>query len=104
VRKAKPRNLAASVRQRLMDLARKHGDDFHLVLTRYVVERLLYRLSCSAHGAEFVLKGAMLFRLWDVHPHRPTRDLDLMGIGEHSIEHLVGVFKAITGLAVEDDG
>jgi hypothetical protein len=104
VRKDKPRNVAASVRQRLMDLARKRGDDFQLILTRYVIERLLYRLSCSAYATEFVLKGAMLFPLWNDQPHRPTRDLDLLGIGEQSIEHLAGVFKAITGLSVEDDG
>jgi predicted nucleotidyltransferase component of viral defense system len=104
VRKDKPRNMAASVRQRLMDMAHNHGDDFQLVLTRYVIERFLYRLSCSVHREEFVLKGAMLFRLWNDQPHRPTRDLDLLAKGDHSIEHLVGVFKTITGLTVEDDG
>lgn len=102
--KDKPRNMAASVRQRLMDLARKQGDDFQLLLTRYAIERFLYRLSCSDHREEFVLKGAMLFRLWNDQPHRPTRDLDLPGKGDHSIEHLVEVFKTIAALAVEDDG
>jgi hypothetical protein len=62
-----------------MELARKQGEDFQLVLTRYVIERLLYRLSRSEHGRQFVLKGAMLFRLWGDQPHRPTRDLDLLG-------------------------
>lgn len=64
MKKDKPRNLAASVRHRLTDLARKQGEDFQLVLTRYTIERLLYRLSRSAHGGEFILKGAMLFQLW----------------------------------------
>jgi hypothetical protein len=96
--------MAASVRQRLTDVARKHSDDFQLVLTRYAIERFLYRLSCSGHREEFVLKGAMLFGLWNDHPHRPTRDLDLLGRGDHSIKHLIEVFKTITGLAVEDDG
>jgi hypothetical protein len=104
VKKDKPRNMAASVRHRLTDWAHNHGDDFQTVLTRYVIERLLYRLSRSAYRQDFVLKGAMLFRLWNDQPHRPTRDLDLLGKGEHSIEHLIEVFKAITGLAVEDDG
>jgi hypothetical protein len=104
VRKDKPQNMAASVRQRLMDLARKRGDDFQVVLTRYVIERFLYRLSCSAHREEFVLKGAMLFLLWNDQPHRPTRDLDLLGKGDNSIRHLLRVFKAITGMIVEDDG
>jgi predicted nucleotidyltransferase component of viral defense system len=104
VSKEKPRNLAASVRHRLMDLARKQGEDFQLVLTRYVIERLLYRLSRSEHSGEFVLKGAMLFRLWADQPHRPTRDLDLLAKGENSTARLVQVFQAVCGLAVEDDG
>jgi predicted nucleotidyltransferase component of viral defense system len=87
-----------------MELARKQGEDFQLVLTRYVIERLLYRLSRSEHGKQFVLKGAMLFRLWADQPHRPTRDLDLLGKGEPSLEVLTHVFHDVCGLAVEDDG
>jgi hypothetical protein len=60
VKKGKPKNLPASVRDRLLALARKQSEDFQLVLTRYVIERLLYRLSQSAYKGEFVLKGAML--------------------------------------------
>jgi predicted nucleotidyltransferase component of viral defense system len=104
VTKDRPRNLAASVRHRLMELARKQGEDFQLVLTRYVIERLLYRLSRSDYGTQFVLKGAMLFRLWAEQPHRPTRDLDLLGQGEPSLETLTQVFRDVCGLAVEDDG
>ena len=104
VSKDKPRNVAASVRRRLTDLARKQGEDFQLVLTRYVIERLLYRLSRSPYRDEFVLKGAMLFRLWTDQPHRPTRDLDLLGKGKPSPEALATIFRDICGLAVEDDG
>jgi hypothetical protein len=74
-----PRNIAASVRQRLFNLASERGEDFGLILTRYGLERLLYRLSRSTQGDGFVLKGAMLFALWSDQPHRPTRDLDLLG-------------------------
>ncbi len=56
-----PKNVAASVRQRLLSLSRKTGEDFQLLLTRYAVERLLYRLGQSEHARRFVLKGAMLF-------------------------------------------
>jgi hypothetical protein len=59
----KPRNKAASVRQRLQNLSRNTGEDFQLLLTRYTVERLLARLSRSAHANRFLLKGAMLFAL-----------------------------------------
>lgn len=102
--KDKPRNLAASVRHRLMDLARKQGEDFQLVLTRYAIERLLYRLSRTEHAEEFVLKGAMLFQLWTQERHRPTRDLDLLGKGDHSISRLEQVFKEVCTVTPEEDG
>jgi predicted nucleotidyltransferase component of viral defense system len=88
----------------LANLAREQGEDFQLVLTRYVIERLLYRLSRSEQRGDFVLKGAMLFQLWADQPHRPTRDLDLLGKGDNSVERLVEVFRAVCLLAVEDDG
>jgi hypothetical protein len=57
------KNEAASVKQRLLDRARAHGEDFNLVLTRFAVERLLYRLGRSPEGSVFILKGAALFLL-----------------------------------------
>jgi len=104
VSKDKPRNLTASVRHRLTDLARKQGEDFQLVLTRYVIERLLYRLSRSPYHDQFVLKGAMLFRVWTDQIHRPTRDLDLLSKGKPTLETLANIFREICGLAVEEDG
>lgn len=99
-----PRDLAASVRQRLMNLARKRGDDFQLVLTRYGVERLLYRLAQSHYAGQFVLKGAALFQLWTGQPHRATRDLDLLGQGDASIDRLRQIFHAVCSQTVTDDG
>jgi hypothetical protein len=103
VSKDKPRNLAASVRHRLTELARMQGEDFQLVLTRYVIERLLYRLSRSPYRGEFVLKGAMLFRVWTNQIHRPTRDLDLLSRGEPSFAALTKIFRDICGLAGEGE-
>lgn len=102
--KEKPRNLASSVRQRLMNRARAQNEDFQLVLTRYALERLLYRLSRSEHRNVFVLKGAMLFQLWSDQPHRPTRDLDLLGYGENTIVRFERIFREVCRLAVEEDG
>jgi hypothetical protein len=65
-------NLAASVRARLPNLAKAEGSDFNGVLVRYALERVLYRLSQSAHADRFLLKGAMLFALWYDMPHRST--------------------------------
>ena len=75
------RNVAASVRARLLNRARETKQDFNLVLTRYAIERLLYRISISQHADQFLLKGALLFDLWFDIPHRPTRDADFLGFG-----------------------
>ena len=99
-----PKNTAASVRQRLLNLSRQSGEDFQLLLTRYGVERLLDRLARSEHASQFVLKGAMLFTLWTGELHRPTRDLDLLGFGDSSPERLSGVFRSLCELEVPDDG
>lgn len=65
---------------RLLALARERGEDFNLIVGRYAVERLLYRLSISEVRGQFVLKGALLFDLWFHEPHRPTRDADYASI------------------------
>jgi len=101
---ANTRNVAASVRQRLLNIAPGRGEDFGLVLIRYALERLLYRLSQSDFRDQFVLKGAMLFQIWTDTPHRPTRDLDLLGRGDPSLEHCQEVFREICRIPVEDDG
>ena len=99
-----PRNIVASVRQRLTNLSRERGDDFQLVLTRYGLERLLYRLAQSPHAAQFVLKGAALFQLWTGQPHRSTRDIDLLGHGAPSPDRLRQVIHEVCELDVDDDG
>lgn len=99
-----PRNMAASVRQRLVNKAREKKEDFNLVLTRYGLERLLYRLSVSSYRDQFVLKGAMLFQLWSGDTHRPTRDLDLLGHGDPSPERFQEILRGICDQEVEDDG
>jgi hypothetical protein len=96
--------MAASVRARLTQLAARHGYDFQQVLTSYAIERLLFRLSVSQHADSFVLKGATLFTLWEGFPHRQTRDLDLLGLGENSIERLVSVFRQVCAVPAGDDG
>ena len=99
-----PRDVAASVRQRLLNRSRERGEDFQLVLTYYTVERLLYRLSRSAHHERFVLKGAMLFSVWSGAPHRATRDLDLLGYGDSAVSALGNILREIFHTTVEEDG
>ncbi|SFF85136.1 Nucleotidyl transferase AbiEii toxin, Type IV TA system [Duganella sp. CF458] len=97
------RNVPASVRARLLKIAKERNQDFNLVLTRYALERLLYRISVSQHAAQFLLKGALLFDLWFDLPHRPTRDADFLGFGPADLPHLESAFKDICEIE-EPDG
>lgn len=103
-----PKNMAESVRQRLLDGACSRGEEFNLVLTRYAIECLLYRLSQYPHRDRFVLKGAALYVVWAKESkmlgYRPTRDLDLWGSGAPDVEGILSVFREITQTQVEDDG
>lgn len=98
-----PRDIGASVRARLLNLAREKGQAFDLLLTRYATERLLYRLSTTPHRDNFVLKGAMLMTTWFDDPHRPTRDVDFLGYGDPAPEPTLAVFREICAIE-ENDG
>jgi len=95
--------MGASVRARLLTLARDKGQAFDLLLTRYTTERLLYRLSITPHRDRFVLKGAMLLTTWFDDPHRPTRDVDFLGHGDPAPEPMLAVFREICAIE-ENDG
>jgi hypothetical protein len=96
------RDVAASIRARLKQHADSTREDFNLTLTRYGLERLLYRLSVSPHAPSFLLKGALLFALWYDQPHRPTRDADLLARGTNDIDTLVTTFREICAIACDD--
>jgi len=100
----KPKNVAASVRQRLLNKARAEQQDFQRLLLRYAVERLLYRLSQSPMRDRFILKGAMLFAVWSPQPFRSTGDLDLLGYGVNDPAGLQAIFGGICRQQVPDDG
>jgi hypothetical protein len=99
-----PREMAASVRARLMNVAKLNNEAFDLVLVRFAIERLLYRLSQSNYRDRFVVKGAMMFQVWSNLSHRPTRDLDLLGTGEPDIDRFVEIFRVLCIQEVENDG
>ncbi len=96
------KDLAASVRARLLAVAKLQGADFNQVLVRFALERMLYRLSMSAHADRFLLKGALLFTLWYDMPHRPTRDADLLGFGPSDLDSIAQTFRDIASVEVED--
>jgi len=97
-------DVAASVRARLLNLARERGEEMQRLFVRYALERLLYRLGRSRHADRFALKGAMLFPVWDLPRPRATRDLDLLGVGDTSEAAIVTAFEEIWKTEVEDDG
>ncbi|MCG2633083.1 nucleotidyl transferase AbiEii/AbiGii toxin family protein [Bradyrhizobium sp. WYCCWR 13023] len=86
----------------MLNLSKERNEPFDLLLTQYALERLLYRLSISKYKDKFVLKGAMLLRHWLDDPHRPTRDLDLLGFGESDPQTALGYFKAIGSICADD--
>jgi predicted nucleotidyltransferase component of viral defense system len=95
-------NLAASVRARLLNVAKAQESDFNQVLVRFALERILYRLTQSKYADRFLLKGALLFTLWYDMPHRATRDADLLGFGASDLESVAQVFREIASVAVDD--
>lgn len=98
------KNTAASVRQRLLNLRQTRHEDYNAILTQYAIERFLYRLSKSSHANRFILKGAMLFRVWSGQLHRPTKDLDLLGQGEATTDAVASIVREVIATAVADDG
>lgn len=101
---SRPKDLSASVRQRLANHASKFREDFQVVLAQYGFERLLYRLSRSPYAGQFTLKGALMFLVWAGEQYRPTRDLDLTALKQYTANELKTIFQALCELSVEDDG
>lgn len=93
---------AASVLTRLLNRSRSMGENYNLLLSRFVIERLLFRLSVSPHAGSFVLKGALLFALWYDTPHRPTKDADLLGFGADDADTLQRTFSAVCAIDADD--
>lgn len=98
-----PKDLAASVRARLLNLARDRREDFQVTLRNYLFERFLYRLGRSELRERFVLKGAMLLRLWADQPYRSTVDLDLLSRGNNDPQSVARDIAIICTASVIDD-
>ena len=98
------KNVAASVRQRLLNLAKETNRPFDELLQYYAMERFLYRLSLSEHRDKFVLKGALMFVVWEGPRSRATRDIDFAGKTKNSIENLVAIIKDVCAVDAEPDG
>lgn len=97
-------NLPASVHQRLLHLAKETNRPFNELLQYYTMERFLFRLGNSPFADRFVLKGALMLRVWDVAQARPTMDIDLLGRTANTVENLVEIIQQCLLLKVEEDG
>jgi predicted nucleotidyltransferase component of viral defense system len=99
---SEPRNIGASIRARLLKHAKERNQPLDLLLARYTLERLLYRLSQTKHRDRFILKGAMLMTTWFDDPHRTTRDLDFLGYGDPDPEAMLRVFREVCVVEIDD--
>ena len=97
-------NRAASVHQRLLNLAKERGRPFNELLQYYAIERFLFRLAQSQYRDRLVLKGALMLLVWKTPLSRPTRDIDLLGRISNDLELVRSVIAEICRQVVEDDG
>ena len=99
----KKKNIGASVRSKLTNQFKKTGENLQTLFVRYANERFLYRLSQTEHRTKFLVKGATVFAFWFNKPHRPTKDLDLLGYGKNEIPEIENIVREICAVK-EDDG
>jgi len=104
VKRQKPKNGAASVRQRLLNRARESGRPFNELLQYFAMERFLFRLSRSPHAERFVLKGALMLSAWGVSLTRSTKDIDFLGRVDNDVDNIVALMKDVSRQEVEPDG
>jgi len=102
--KSSPKNIAASVRQKLLNKSRLDKRPFNELLQYYAMERFLYRLSQSSYADNFILKGALMLRAWKISIDRPTMDIDMLGKTSNDIDQLIKQFHEICSVTVESDG
>ena len=98
------KNYGASRRAKLLALSKKKQVELMGLLIMYATNRLLYRLSVSEFSSSFILKGSLLFSVWNNDMHRPTRDADLLGFGNNDDDYLLDVFKNVCSIEKAEDG
>jgi predicted nucleotidyltransferase component of viral defense system len=94
------KDIAASLRARLLNMARASGRDFDALLLQYMQERFLYRLSISPYRPHLILKGALLFLAYEMSPLRPTKDIDFLGFS--TLNELNEVRNSVVAIASID--
>lgn len=95
------KNMAASVRQKLLNKAKAENRPFNELLQYYMMERFLYRLSNSPYADNFILKGGLMLRVWNAPEIRPTMDIDMLGKIENNTEVIIKTMKDICVAEIE---
>jgi len=98
------RNVADSIRQRLLNKAKETGRPFGELFQYYAMERFLYRLSQSAYAEKFVLKGALMLTTWRAPLSRSTKDIDLLGQLANDVETVSTAVRELCRQVVDPDG
>lgn len=98
------KNLKASIRTRLQNKAKEEGRPFSEILQYYGMERFLYRISQSEYADKFILKGALMFMVWQVPERRTTLDIDFLAKYDNKISSIEKMIKDICKSKVVPDG
>ena len=102
--KKEKKDIAASIHQRLLDKAKKSGRSFNELLQYYTIERFIFRLAQSPFEEKYLLKGALMFFAWNTELPRPTKDVDLLGKIDNSLDTVIDSMKKICQQKVVQDG
>ena len=99
------KNMAASVRERLLQQARKDKRPFNELLQYAAMDRFLYRWSKSKSANHFVLKGALMLRVWNISEQRATRDIDMLAKNvSNELESIAAIITEVMAVDIESDG
>ncbi len=98
------RDVAASIRQRLLNESKRQDRPFQELLQYFAMERFLYRLSLHPLADRFVLKGALLMTAWRAAQSRPTVDIDLSARTSNDLDHVRGWIEELCTFIVDEDG
>lgn len=97
------KNIGASVRAKLINIATESKRDYNAILRSYLQERFLYRLSISSYKSAFILKGALLLTIGNVSKFRPTKDIDFLSKGiSNELDDSIGIIKEIVSIKFDD--
>lgn len=99
-----PKNIVASIHQRLLNVSKQTGRPFNDLVIYYAIERFLYRLFRSRYANRVVLKGGLMLQVWNTPITRLTRDIDLLGRLSNDPARIRTVVQGICATAVDDDG